>query len=74
MRAFLTCIYRSFGNLIFGLGGGAGRGDIGLVTSANNFVFFFARRGSVYNISGQGPLSPFQVNLIFSRLAENERM
>jgi hypothetical protein len=56
--------------------GAAGSGDMGDVTSANNFPAFRggANIGDVKRVNGQGPESPFQVKLTFSRLAENDRM
>ena len=67
---------RRLGKLIAGRAGGAGRGDIGDVTSANSFAVFLggAKRGSVNRVNGQGPFLPFQPKLTFSSLDEKVRM
>jgi len=69
-------MYRNFGKLIAVRGGAAGNGDIGDVTSANNFAVVFggANRGSVKSVNGQGPFLPFHPKLTFSRLGEKDRI
>lgn len=58
------------------LGGAAGRGDIGDVTSPNSLAVSLggAKSGDVESVKGQGPERPFQVKLTFSRFDENDRI
>jgi hypothetical protein len=76
MVQFRTRKVKSLGKNIAGFLGMAGRGDMGEVTSPNNFLSFRdgSKKGDVERVNGQGPDRPFQAKFTLDKWAENERI